>query len=170
MEIPLRGDKNTGPFEAKFHMELPWDAGMKTCSNVPGHMNKMASSPIYGKNLQESLSSEPRDWWPWNLVYSIWYSSTTKFVQMTLGWPWPFLAHLSRRLTKWAYSISMVSRPSVAIRRLSSSSTLSNLNISEASWPILIKITGVGERLHKILGQIGSKLGFPWQQKAPIDL
>ena len=55
-----------------------------------------------------------------------------------------------------------------------SSSTLSNLNISEASWPILSNfmwnITGVGERLHKVLGQIGSKLWFPWQQKAPIDL
>ena len=43
-----------------------------------------------------------------------------------------FLAHLSRRLTRWAYSIPMVCRPL-------SSSTLSNLNISEASWPILIK-------------------------------
>ena len=55
-----------------------------------------------------------------------------------------------------------------------SSSTPSNLNtcISEASWPILIKfmcsITGMGERLHKVLGQIGSKLRFPWQQKPPL--
>ena len=31
-------------------------------------------------------------------------------------------------------------------------------------------IIGVGERLHKVLGQIGSKLWFPWKQKAPIDL
>ena len=57
-----------------------------------------------------------------------------------------------------------------------SSSTPSNLNtcISEASWPILIKfmcsITGMGERLHKVLGQIGSKLWFPWQQKPPLTL
>ena len=28
----------------------------------------------------------------------------------------------------------------------------------------------MGERLHKVLEQIGSKLWFPWQQKAPIDL
>ena len=49
---------------------------------------------IYGKNFQKSLSSEPRDWWPWNLVYSILYSGTTKFIQMmTQGWPWPFLWH-----------------------------------------------------------------------------
>ena len=39
-------------------MEPPWDVGMKICSNVPGHMTKMASSPIYDKNLQKS--SEPR--------------------------------------------------------------------------------------------------------------
>ena len=46
---------NTWPFEAKFHMEPPWDVGMKIC-----HMTKMASSPIYGKNLQIFLSSEPK--------------------------------------------------------------------------------------------------------------
>ena len=28
----------------------------------------------------------------------------------------------------------------------------------------------MGERLHKVLGQNGSKLWFPWQQKALIDL
>ena len=38
------------------------------------------------------------------------------------------------------------------------------------SWSnFMCSITGVGERLHKVLGQIGSKLWFPWQQKAPID-
>ena len=39
---------------------------------------------------------------------------------------------------KVSFSIPMVRRPSV-VRHPSSSSTLSNLNISEASWPILIK-------------------------------
>ena len=34
----------------------------------------------------------------------------------------------------------------------------------------MCSIIGVGERLHKVLGQIGSKLWFPWQQKAPVDL
>ena len=39
------------------------------------------------------------------------------------------------------------------------------------SWSnFMCSITGVGERLHKVLGQIGSKLWFPWQQNAPIDL
>ena len=39
------------------------------------------------------------------------------------------------------------------------------------SWSnFMCSIIGVGERLHKVLGQIGSKLWFPWQQKAPVDL
>ena len=41
----------TRPFEAKFHVEPPWDGGTKACSNGPGHMTKMAAMPIYGKNL-----------------------------------------------------------------------------------------------------------------------
>ena len=28
-------------------MELLWDGGTKVCSNVPGHMTKMAAMPIY---------------------------------------------------------------------------------------------------------------------------
>ena len=37
---------------------------------------------------------EWKGWWPCNFLYSIGYSSTTKFVQMmTLGWPWPCLLH-----------------------------------------------------------------------------
>ena len=73
-------------------MESPWAGGTKVCSKGPGHMTKMAAMPIYGKNLKKSSSLEPKGWWPWNLVCSIWCSSTTKFVQMmTLGWPWPIL-------------------------------------------------------------------------------
>ena len=37
-------------------MELPWDGGTKVCSNGPGHMTKMATMPIYGKNLKKSSS------------------------------------------------------------------------------------------------------------------
>ena len=32
----------------------------------------------------------------------------------------------------------------------------------------MCSITGMGERLHKGLGQIGLKLWFPWQQKPPL--
>ena len=67
---------------------------MKTSSNVPGHITKISSRPIYGKNLPKSPSVEPRGRLPWNLVYSIEASSTTKCVQMmTLDLPWPFLWH-----------------------------------------------------------------------------
>ena len=55
-------------------------------------MTNMAAMPIYGKNLKKSSSPEPIDQWPWNLVCSIVYGSTTKAFQfMTLGWPWPIL-------------------------------------------------------------------------------
>ena len=37
--------------KAKFHVEPPWDGGMKVCSNGPGHMTNMAAMTIYGKNL-----------------------------------------------------------------------------------------------------------------------
>ena len=78
----------TRPIEAKFHVEPPWDREMKACSNGPGHMTKMATMPIYNKNHWRYFSLEPKGRWPWNLVYIIEYSSTTKFVQMMpLGWP-----------------------------------------------------------------------------------
>ena len=55
-------------------------------------MTNMAAMPIYGKNLEKASSPEPRDPWPWNLVCSVMYGSTTKIVQiMTLGVPWPIL-------------------------------------------------------------------------------
>ena len=47
------------PIKIKFHMELPWDEGTKVYSNGPGHITKMAATPIYGKNLKKS-SPEPK--------------------------------------------------------------------------------------------------------------
>ena len=40
----------TWPLKAKFHVEPPWDGGTKSCSNGRGHMTKIATMPIYGKN------------------------------------------------------------------------------------------------------------------------
>ena len=37
-------------------MEPPWEGGRKVYINGPGHMTKMAAMPIYGKNLQKSLT------------------------------------------------------------------------------------------------------------------
>ena len=82
----------TKPIEANFHVKPPMDGGMKIDSNGPGHMTNMAAMPTYGKNIKKSSSQEPKGQWPWMLVFSIGYSSTTKFVQMmTLGWPWLIL-------------------------------------------------------------------------------
>ena len=39
------------PIEAKFHVEPPWDGGMKVNTNGLCHITKMAAMPIYGKNL-----------------------------------------------------------------------------------------------------------------------
>ena len=44
----------TGTIKLKSH-----DAEMKVCSNGPGHMTKMAATPIYGKNPLKSSSPEP---------------------------------------------------------------------------------------------------------------
>ena len=38
------------PIKAKFYVEPPWEGGTKVYINGPGHMNKMAAMPIYGKN------------------------------------------------------------------------------------------------------------------------
>ena len=48
------------PIEAKFHVEPPWDRGMKVCSNGLCHMTNMAVMPIYGKNLKKSSSLESK--------------------------------------------------------------------------------------------------------------
>ena len=50
----------TGPIEAKFHVEPPWDGGTKACSNGLGHMTKMTAMPIYGKNLKNFFSGTKR--------------------------------------------------------------------------------------------------------------
>ena len=64
-----------------------WDENSFICSGSYGQDGFQA-------HIQKSPSLEPRGKWPWNLVYSIGYSSTTKFVKMmTLGCPWPFLWH-----------------------------------------------------------------------------
>ena len=47
--------ETAGPIEAKFHVEPPWDGGMKVCSNGPGHMTNIATMPIYGKTLKNLL-------------------------------------------------------------------------------------------------------------------
>ena len=103
----------------------------------------------------------------WNLVIMFCLGKSCPF-----GFQLVFLAHLSQRLTRWAYSIPMVRRPSssvVVVRRRPHFQTWISLKPVGQSWSnFMCSITGVGERLHKVMGQIGSKLWFPWQQKAPL--
>ena len=42
--------ETAGPIKAKFYVEPPWVGGTKVYINGPGHMTKMAATPIYGKN------------------------------------------------------------------------------------------------------------------------
>ena len=65
-------------------MEPPWDIGMKICSNVQGHMTKMASRPYMVKTFKTLLRNQEAD--DIETTVSTGYSGTTKFVQMrTLG-------------------------------------------------------------------------------------
>ena len=59
--------ETTGTIELKFHMETPRDAGTIVCSNGPGHMTKMAATPIYGKNSLKIFFSRTRRPMTWGL-------------------------------------------------------------------------------------------------------
>ena len=37
------------PIKAKFYVDPPWEGGTKVYINGPGHMTKMAATPINGK-------------------------------------------------------------------------------------------------------------------------
>ena len=37
----------TGPVLLKFHVEPPWDRGMKVCLNIRGPLTKMAGKNLY---------------------------------------------------------------------------------------------------------------------------
>ena len=42
--------RTTRPIELKFHMKTPYVRLAKICTNCTGHMTKMATTLIYGKN------------------------------------------------------------------------------------------------------------------------
>ena len=52
--------ETTGPIEAKFYMNSPWDGRTKVCSNGPGHITKMAACPYMVKTLKIFLSETKR--------------------------------------------------------------------------------------------------------------
>ena len=43
--------QTVGPIELKFHVKTPYDKSAKLYTKYVGHMTKMATTPIYGKNL-----------------------------------------------------------------------------------------------------------------------
>ena len=45
------------PIKTKFYVEPPWEGGTKVCINGPGHMTKMAATPIYGKTFKYLLQN-----------------------------------------------------------------------------------------------------------------
>ena len=75
------------------------------------------------------------------------------------------LAHLSRRLTRWDYSIPMVRRPSVVVRRPHFQTWISLKPVGQSWLHFMCSITGVGERLRKVLDQ---NSGFHGNRKAPL--
>ena len=68
--------------EAIFHVEPIWDKRMKLSTNGLCHMTKAAAMLIYAKRTFKIFFSGTERPTNWNLVCSIEYSSTTKFIQM----------------------------------------------------------------------------------------
>ena len=67
--------ETTGPIKLKFHVETPYDAGTKICSNGPGHMTKMVAMPIYGKKTFKNLllqNQKADDLGTWYVALGIW--------------------------------------------------------------------------------------------------
>ena len=68
------------PIKAKFYVEPPWEGGTKVYINGPGHMTKMAATPIYGKNPSKIFFSRTGGRFLQNLVCSIGDSCPSLFV------------------------------------------------------------------------------------------
>ena len=70
------------PIKAKFYVEGPWEGGTKVCINGPGHMTKMAATPIYGKNFKNLLLQNRK---PYDL--ETWYAALgTQALQSLYKW------------------------------------------------------------------------------------
>ena len=94
---------------------------------------------------------------------------------MLISW---FLAHLSRRLTRWAYSIPMVRRPFVivvVVRRSPSSSVVHTFKL-EYLWSQLANLDqivcvpslGWGKGCIRFWGRLDQNSGFHGNRKPPL--
>ena len=82
--------ETTGGIEAKFHMESQWDGATKVCSNSPGHITKMTTMSIYGKNPKTIFFSRTKRlmtlklrMWHWVLEYYQVYSNDDPGLTLT---------------------------------------------------------------------------------------
>ena len=72
------------------------------------------------------------------------------------------LAHLSRRLTRWAYSIPMVRRPSVVVRRRPQFQTWISLKLAGQSWSnfLCVALLGLGKGCIKFWDRLDQNSDF----------
>ena len=63
-------------------MKTPYDRSAKICTNCTGHMTKMTTTPIYGKNPLNILFSGTKRPMAMDLVCSIGDVGSTRFAQM----------------------------------------------------------------------------------------
>ena len=84
-------------------MKTPYDRLAIICTNCTGHMTKMATTPIYGKNPLNIFSGTKR---LMALVCSIWDVGPTRFAQMMKLTLTYFMArsNLSPNAFKWEKS------------------------------------------------------------------
>ena len=88
----------------------------------------------------------------------------------------PFLAHLSRRLTRWAYSIPMVRCPSVVVRHHPSASVVVHTFKLEYLWSQLANLDqilcvaslGLGKGCIMFWGRLDQNSGFHGNRKPPL--
>ena len=103
----------------------------------------------------------------WNTIQkqNFCYSLSVCLVSVGLG----FLAHLSQRLTRWAYSIPMVRRPSVVVVRRPHFQTWISLNPSANLYQILcVASLGWGKGCIRFWGRLDQNPGFHGNRKPPL--
>ena len=76
------------------------------------------------------------------------------------------LAHLSRRLTRWAYSIPMVRRPSV--RRPHFQTWISLKPVGQSWSNFMCNINGVGKGCIRFWSRLDQNSGFHGNRKPPL--
>ena len=84
-------------------------------------------------SMQQSVRQKPCILEFWNFIYGFLMEKYLTHVFLSLS---ELLAHLSQRLTRWAYRMGL---EPASVRASVRASTLSNMNISETSRPITTK-------------------------------